>query len=290
MKNIDFSKTYSYSKLSLFDKCPKQYHFNYLDPEIALIKKQLKKQRDYQTKGSAVHDAITLFHHLPIKKRTFSNLKNCLLRAWFSESSPFQEPPLGELGGFETLEHERRIYRDSLILLKNLLKMEKNNPAIFYLPTEKIKESFGDYQELIKPLIKEVLISGKFDRIDNLEKGHLKIIDYKTGGKNQDQSQLYFYKLLAELNFKKKVSLVSFYYLNHAKKEDFDVSGMNSAKIKNEILTKVKEINKTEKFEPKPNRLCSHCDFKEICPAHKSLSEIKERIKELKSISFVSSS
>ena len=58
---IDYSKIYSYSKLSLFDKCKKQYHFSYLDPEISPVKRQFIKPRDYKTKGQAVHGAITLF-------------------------------------------------------------------------------------------------------------------------------------------------------------------------------------------------------------------------------------
>ena len=284
----NFSKVYSYSKLSCFETCPKQYYFNYLDPEIALIKKYLKKPRDYQTKGSAVHDAITLFHHLPVKKRNFNNLKECLLNAWYSEISPSQKPPLGEKGGFENLEHERRIYRESLILLSNLLKIESNDPKIFYLPTKKIKESFQDYQDLVKPLNKELAISGKFDRIDELEKDNLKIIDYKTGGKVKDEFQLYFYKVLAEINFKKKVSLVSFYYLNQGKDEEFNIANqkIKSEKIKDEIVNKVKKIKKTKKFETKTSRLCNYCDFKEVCPAYNSLKDIKLKIAEIKSFCY----
>ena len=69
MADSDFSKVYSVSKLELFEKCKKHYYFNYLDPEIAPIKKQFLKPRDYKTKGSAVHGAITLYYHLPKEKR-----------------------------------------------------------------------------------------------------------------------------------------------------------------------------------------------------------------------------
>lgn len=281
MKKIDFSKVYSYSRLACFEKCPKQYYFNYLDSEVALIKKQLKKQRDYQTKGSAVHDAITLFHHLPSNKRVFETMKDCLLKAWYSENNPLIKPPLGQAGGFENLEHERRIYRECLFLLKNFFEMGENNPKIFYLPTKEIKYSFKDYEGLVKPLIGQLSISGKFDRIDKL-KNNLKIIDYKTGGRVQDEFQLYFYKVLAETNFKKKVSLVSFCYLNQSRNEDFDVTKVKTEKIKDEIINKAKKIEKAEKFPTKPNKLCSYCDFQEICPAYKTKAEIKQTMKQLK--------
>ncbi len=280
--NIDFSKIYSYSKLELFNKCPKQYFFNYLDPEITPIKKEFKEQKDYQTKGTAVHGAITLFHYLAPEKRTFKNLKDCLAKAWFSENKPLQSPPLGKWGGFKSLEHERKVYKDCLILLRNFIKKGNIKPTIFYLPTNNIKNSFDDYQSLIKPLNKDVSISGKFDRIDKVNNNSLKIIDYKTGGRNNNEFQLYFYKLLAEVNFKNKVSSVGFYYLNFGKSKEFDVLNVDNEKIKDKILKTVKRIKKTQKFLPKASPICNYCDFKEVCPAHKTSKEIKNKIKEVK--------
>jgi hypothetical protein len=125
----DFSKIYSYSKLELFNKCQQQYYFNYLDPVIAPIKKQFIKPRDYKTKGSAVHGAITLFYYLPFKARTFDNLKKCLKQAWFSEVDPEKKAPLGSLGGFKDIDHERKTYLDSLKLLSNFFKIEKKDPS-----------------------------------------------------------------------------------------------------------------------------------------------------------------
>ena len=266
MQKIDFSKIYSYSKLELFKKCKKQYHFSYLDPEIAPIKKQFYKPRDYKTKGNAVHGAITLFYHLPKKKRTFEGIKKCLEKAWFSEADATKAPPLGKLGGFLDLEHERRVYGDSLRQLNNLLKIEKN-PSLFYMPTENIWESFSDYEEMIKPLDEGVMISGKFDRIDRLEDGSLRIIDFKTGKENGSFFQLEFYKILTEMNFSDKVSQVSFYYLDSGKVKNFDADKIDSSEIKNRILEKIDVVNKTEKFFPTQTRLCDHCDFQEICPA-----------------------
>ncbi len=268
MQKIDFSKIYSYSKLELFKKCKKQYHFSYLDPEISPIKKQFYKPRDYKTKGNAVHGAITLFYHLPKKKRTYEGIKKCLEQAWFSEVDAKKAPPLGKSGGFLDLEHERSVYGDALRQLKNLLKIEKN-PSLFYMPTKNIWESFCDYENMIKPLEGDVMISGKFDRIDKLEDGSLRVIDFKTGKENGSFFQLEFYKLLAEMNFSGKISQVSFYYLDTGKVKNFDANKIDSSEIKNRILEKVDVVNKTERFFPTQTRLCDHCDFQEICPAFK---------------------
>ncbi len=262
----DFSKIYSYSKLELFDKCKQKYYFNYLDPEIAPIKKQFLKPRDYKTKGSAVHGAITLFYHLDPGKRTFNNLKKCLEKAWFSETEPNKKPPLGETGGFKDLKHERKVYLESLGLLHNFFEMDEN-PDLFFVPVKTIKDSFEDYEKMIKPLNNR-FISGKFDRIDKFD-NKLRVVDFKTGKSKNGFFQLEFYKLLTELNFNKKVNQVSYYYLNDKKIQNFDVSKTDNEKIKNKILKKIKNIEKTKRFSPNPGRFCNHCDFQEICSVFK---------------------
>ncbi|MDD2731738.1 MAG: PD-(D/E)XK nuclease family protein [Candidatus Pacebacteria bacterium] len=268
-EEIDFSRIYSFSKLNMYRNCPKQYYFNYLDPEIAPRKKEFIKPRDYKTKGQAVHGAITLFYHLPKEERSFNNLKSCLFSAWFSETDISKEPPIGESGGFNNIEHERKTYKESLILLKNFFELKDINPHLFLIPTKDIRNSFSDYKDMIQPVNEEISVSGKFDRIDELENGSLRIIDFKTSMNNQDCSQLEFYKLLAELNFDRKVDIVSFYYLSSKKIQNFDVSKVYKDEIKNNFLGVINKIRSGNNFYPRRTRFCSHCDFMEICPVFK---------------------
>jgi len=269
MKKTDFSKIYSYSKLKLFESCPQQYYFNYLDPEIAPIKKQFMKPRDYKVKGQAVHGAITLFYHLAKKNRTFDNLKKCLTQAWYSEKDPQKKMPLGETGGFRDLQHERDSYTESLEMLKKFFSIKEPDLKLFYIPTNKIQDSFCDYEEMIQPLDTKRFISGKFDRVDKLADNTLRIVDFKTGKKDSDQFQLTFYKLLAELNFKLPVKMVSFYYLNRGEVVDFDLSDVSKTSIKVKVGDKIKKIEDAWRFPPHFNGLCNHCDFLELCPANK---------------------
>jgi len=273
MSKTDYSKIYSFSKLNLFETCRQQYYFNYLDPEIAPIRKQFLKPRDFNIKGSAVHDAITLFYYLPKNKRDFSNLKKCLEKAWYSEKDVYKKPPLGELGGFRNLNHERKTYLDSLKLLSNYLSLEEKEPDLFFIPVETIKDSFEDYQKMIKSVSESASISGKFDRVDRLDNGKLRVVDFKTGKTSNNFFQLEFYKLLAEMNFDIKVDQVSFYCLADSKIKDYDVSKVKSEDIKKEILKKITTIEETKEFPPNPTRLCNYCDFKEICPVFKQENE-----------------
>jgi len=261
-KNKDFSKVYSFSRLDKFEKCPMDYYFYYLDPEW----KGYKKPKDYNTKGSAVHGAITLFYHLSPPERTFKNLKDLLYEAWFSETDLKRTPPLGELGGFNSLSHERKIYFDTLKALKNFFNLKDIEPPLFYLPTKDIKHSFSDYESMVQPIHEEFSISGKFDRIDKLSDGTLRIIDFKTSRNHQDRFQLDFYRILAELNFKLPVSKVSFYYLTEGQIVDFPVFNNDHQDFKDKILERAMIIKNTQEFTPKTSNLCKYCDFKEICP------------------------
>lgn len=278
MNKTDFSKIYSYSKLKLFETCPQQYYFNYLDPEIAPIKKQFIKPRDYKVKGQAVHGAITLFYHLSEKKRTFDDLKKCLAKSWYSEIDMTREMPLGESGGFRDLLHERESYAEALKMLKNffnIFKSKETDLNLFYIPTNEIKKSFCDYEEMIQSLGKNRYISGKFDRIDKMPDNSLRIVDFKTGKKDSDKFQLTFYKLLAELNFDLPVKTVTFYYLNKGEVVDFDLSKTTKASIKKQVGEKIKKIEDAWRFPPHFNGLCNHCDFKEICSANKIIKPKK---------------
>jgi hypothetical protein len=69
-QRIDYTKIYSPSRLKLFGQCPQQYFFSYLDPVKKKMKAKLKQMPEniysFHTLGKAVHNAITLFYHLPL--------------------------------------------------------------------------------------------------------------------------------------------------------------------------------------------------------------------------------
>jgi CRISPR/Cas system-associated exonuclease Cas4 (RecB family) len=280
MKDIDFSKIYSVSRLNLFDQCPKAYHFSYLDPVYSKMKAKLRKDPDnifpFNTLGRAVHDALTLFFHLE-KEKDLKNLKDQFKLAWRAEAMPNKLPPPGKWGGFSSLEEERQYYKDGLSMLVNFYKNFDLSFDIFYLPTKNVLKSIEDYKKLIKPISKNYDISGKFDLVVKL-KDSLGIVDFKTGkSEEKDSFQLRFYKLLAELNFEKSVDKASFYYLKTGNIKEFKLKHISKSAVKDEVLEKIKTINETKEFEPRPSKLCKYCMFKNFCPAK---TKVKELIKE----------
>lgn len=282
-KKVDYSKIYSPTKLGMFSQCPKSYHFSYLDPIYSKMKNELKKYPDniwsFYTLGKAVHNAITLFYYSPPKERTEQQLKENLKETWRSEVKWNKKPPLGEWGGFETIEEERESYGQALSILKNFLRIAEIDPQIEYLPTKDFKRSIDDYHDLINPLSESFSISGKFDLVVKNPEGYLEIIDFKTGKKNDNYFQLKFYKLLAEIKFKKQVSKASFYFLRSGDIEEFDLDKQGTGEIKDEVIEKINQILLAKEFEPRPSRLCKFCLFKTFCPEKEKVNEIIKDIR-----------
>lgn len=284
-KDIDYSKIYSPSKIEMFERCPKSYHFYYLDPIYSKMKTDLKKMPEnifsFYTLGRAVHNAITLFFHVSEDDRTWENLKNILKDTWTSEFQWNKKPPLGEWGGFKTLNEEKQAYSQALSMLKNFFAIQPKNLKIEYLPTPDLRHSIQDYQKLIKPLTESFYISGKFDLITQNEDETLQIIDFKTGKKEDNNSfQLKFYKVLAEANFQKPINKASFYFLKSGNIKEFDLINQTAEDLKKEIVEKIDLINRTKDFEPKPSKLCKFCLFKNFCPAKEQVKEFIKNFKE----------
>ncbi len=269
-QKIDYSKIYSPSKLGMFSQCPKSYEFYYLDPIYSPMKTDLKKlpQNIYPffTLGKAVHNAITLFFHSPLRQRTKSSLKEHLKQTWQSETMKNKKPPLGKWGGFANLEEEREAYGEALQMLDNFFRMLGDDFEIEYLPTADFYHSIKDYQDLITPLSNDFDISGKFDLVAR-DGESLHLVDFKTSKREEENPfQLRFYKILAEEKFKKPVKKASFYFLKTGNKKRFDLEKEKIEGIKEEILGKIDEINSTENFEARPSKLCNFCLYQTFCP------------------------
>ncbi|PIS09546.1 hypothetical protein COT75_01015 [Candidatus Beckwithbacteria bacterium CG10_big_fil_rev_8_21_14_0_10_34_10] len=283
---IDFSKIYSYSKLELFDQCPKAYHFTYLDPVYSKMKGKLRKEPQniwfFYTLGKAIHDALTLYFHLPKDQKTIKGLKEQLQISWRSEAMFSKLPPLGKWGGFKSIEEERSIYKEALQMLLNFKKGFNEKAKIYYLPTNNLNRSIEDYKKLIKPISKDYDISGKFDLIlkedstlgNDKDSDSLVVVDFKTGKREESSIfQLKFYKLLGELNFKQLIKKASFYYLKTGRIKEFDLSKEDKNDIKNLVLEKIEKIKAEKKFKTKPSKLCQYCLFRQFCPAKEEIKK-----------------
>ncbi|MDD5739062.1 MAG: PD-(D/E)XK nuclease family protein [Candidatus Pacebacteria bacterium] len=251
--------TLSPSKIGTFLNCKKQYYFEYLDPEIAKIKKQLKKKRAEMEMGSFVHDSLTLFFKTPPEQRNWVKMTEILKQVW--------QGPRGESYGFETLEQERKFYAQALEMLKWFVKNENINPDIFALPVSPPGKSFDDY--LVIPFGEDLELGGKIDRVDKLTNGNLEIIDYKTGKEKDDNLQLLIYVFLAEKIFEKRVEKVRYIYLKSGNSPAVAPQITDKQNAKEKILDIANQIQNEKEWAPHVSKLCDYCDYIAFCPAKK---------------------
>jgi len=253
-------------KLNLFLQCARQYYFEYLDPQISPIKREIKKKRPELEMGNCVHDSLTLFFKKPLEERTRQTMSTVFKNVW--------EGPKGELWGFNSIEKERQCYREALVMLKRFLKNENLNPSIFALPVSPPGKSFDDYKKI--PFTEDLELGGKIDRVDITPGGSLEIIDYKTGKEKNGTLQLMVYVFLAEGLFNKPVSKASYLYLKSGEWKSIIPEKTLREKTRKEILEIVDKITIEAEWSPNISKLCAYCDYIDFCPAKE---EAKEFIK-----------
>ncbi|PIS39088.1 MAG: hypothetical protein COT34_00240 [Candidatus Nealsonbacteria bacterium CG08_land_8_20_14_0_20_43_11] len=251
-------------KISLFRKCAKRYYFEYLDPEIAKIKKQLKKKRPPLETGNFVHDVLTLFFKEPLGRRNAKTMAEILKRVW--------DGPRGKEYGFRTVEEERRYYQEALAMLKWFVENENLNPSIFALPISPPGRSFDDYLKI--SFADGLELGGKIDRLDLAEDDRLEVIDYKTGKPDDNFLQLLTYVFLAEGIYGKEVFQAKNIYLKFGNQREIIPEPALREKAREEIIKTAEEIGAENAWKPQVSRLCAYCDYLDFCPA-------KEEIKKL---------
>lgn len=270
-RDIDFSKIFSPYKLDMFGKCPRQYHFYYVDEVYAPMRNKLSREpgniHPFNTLGSAVHDAITLFYDLPVGERDRKALLSCLKKAWRSEAMRRKTPPLGKWGGFGSLEEEREVYGQAIEMLGNFLKIFGTDLTVRYLPTDDLNNSFADYERFITPIADNLSVSGKLDMVIAGDDGTDWVVDFKTGKSEEyDPPQLRFYKFLAESKLGLKVTRGVFGLLRHGRRQEVDLREVSLTAVKDGLLEAINNILAEKDFTACPSKLCRFCLYRNFCP------------------------
>lgn len=247
-KNVRFS----ISSIGVYAECPKRYELNCV---LQMPTRDSEDSEGAMNKGSFVHEILEYAAKQKIK----------------SEKELFDI--------YNQLLHEPRWYgvntKDVELMLKVFWKRNK----------DKMKNIIHSEMRFRTP-IEGLTFSGAIDRVDEISKGELEIIDYKTGkepDKEEREMQLALYAYAMKAQYPdKKIRRLTLELLSPKSPSpriyDVDDAGnMTSPRIQavnmNDVVKKIVDIAKAiasdyEKgFAPvKDDSSCERCSYKLYCP------------------------
>ena len=122
-------------------------------------------------------------------------------------------------------------------------------------------------------------VTGRFDRVEQLSDGTLRIIDFKSGGRRSQEAvdldlQLSIYALAARETFQKEVAELVMLFLpsTSSGQENEEVSEVKTMRSSSELATAATTIQllaeriASKDYHPTPSReVCKNCPYRRIC-------------------------
>lgn len=236
---------FSPSAIARFNECPKRYQLQDLG-ECG------PKQPPSPTlaRGNAVHHALERFYGLPLEHRQPENLERALRWAW----------PQHRKGAFDTVEQEIEYGRGALEMLR----------------------LYGDRFDLtVNPLAREQWLNlrvadglevyGKVDRIDELPDGGLEVIDYKTGTRPLEPSDLkhepatQVYVAAAAAAYGEPVRRIRLIYLALGVDVAWEIEDEDAEWLRERLDRATSAIAAATTFPASPGPHCRWCPFALRC-------------------------
>ena len=253
---ISKRNTYSYSKINLFNSCPKKYKFYYLD------KIQKKDEGIEAFLGKIIHQTLEWIYNLKIKSnKTYYSLDNILDRykdLWYDNWH----------NDIRALKYSILKKSDYYTMGMRLLIQYYNNfGPDFKQPVIKVEKK-------IKFQLQDYFFVSVIDRIDKID-SDLLVIDYKTGKKELSEKslkndlQMGIYYLAIKKNFTdlEKI-LLSHYYLRTGNQISVLLADSYEVEIEDNIIRNIDSINlATDKnnFQSIESNLCNWCYYWKEC-------------------------
>ncbi len=238
-----FPSHFSFSQLSIFEKCPLQYKFQY-------ILKIPQKGKAVFSFGSTIHNTFYEFLNSTGKKKTLKNLEEIYGRNWIDE-------------WYENKKQKEDYRKNGERIIKNFYEnYSKKQPQLLEINGTLALETPFNLK------IGEDTIYGRIDRIDN-NNGEIEIIDYKTGKPKdkltpEEKEQLLIYQMAAQEVLGIKPQKLTYHYLEEDKKVSFLGTDLEIENLRTKIKEIIKKI-KNNDFSAIPGYHCEYCDFKDLC-------------------------
>ena len=224
----------SHSSMGDFLKCPRAYYLHnvYKDPKTG---RKINIVSPALSLGQAVHSTLEPLRNIPLKERAEINLLDEFEKAW--------EKVSGKRGGFtnDTEESEAKVRGRAMI--ERVIK----NPGPIARKTVRLKESHNNMPpNFFLSDDDNIILCGLIDWLEYVEADDsIRILDFKTGKheEKEDSLQLPIYLLLLTALQKRKVSGVSYWYIDRDDEPiDMTLPDINEARKKVlEIALQVKE-------------------------------------------------
>jgi RecB family exonuclease len=244
--------------LNMFQQCPRQYKFQYIDHLGDIY----RKARPYFTMGDHVHATLKDFLSVvPVSERNPLKLEDLLREKWRRNRK-----------GFSDREDEKRWGEKAL----NQLRWFAQNVDISVTP-------FMIENNHRAELTDNILLKGRIDRVDKEADSSLPIIVYKTGKipAEINQLQLHIYALILSRKQDLPVKRASYLYLEVGKFQSIELTAQDLAQATSYVIDMVDRICKEKEYPATPNIYCWNCDFLEICPSKEEAAKFAPREDEL---------
>ena len=239
--------TFSYSRIQLFEKCPKAYELKYIEKieeEFSTIERYL---------GSCIHSVIELAYKKKIDgyKTSLKELLKYYDSCWQSE------------------------YTDDIVIVKSNLgqwhywQEGKKMISSFYRRKFK-KDKFTTLaleHEFYVSLGPNIGFKGIIDRISRERNGFIILTDYKTGKRIPDPNvglQLKSYALYAFSKWSETIKLCYEDLRNKRTLSSF-INISEQEKIRSSLTKAIYDIIIENDFEAEPSILCKWCGYNRIC-------------------------
>ena len=234
----------SYSSITDFLKCPRAYYLKniYKEPET---NRKIQLITPHLALGQVVHEVLESLSVLPVADRLNVNLLQNFNNAWKKVE--------GKKGGFFSLEEEIEFKKRGENMIRRVLK----NPGPI---AEKAVKINMDLPYFWLDEAREIILCGKIDWLRYKEEDDsVEIIDFKTSKtafEDEDSLQLPIYALLVHFTQHRRVSGVSYWYL-----ERDDIPTPKPLPNIDESLLKIKRIAQKIKVAKKLDSFkCPHGD------------------------------
>ncbi len=244
-------ETLSPSRASDFKQCPQLFKFKAID-------KIETPPTVYQARGTTAHVALQrLFDEQP-DRRTPERLYDLFREAWIE----LKDDEFSDL--FATIEQEQRWGLESLKILANYFGVE--DPTTFEPLDRELDMTEG---------LGTITIRGILDRMEEGPDG-LVITDYKTGRAPPERYAipaffaLKIYALLIRKRLGRTPVTLRLLYLNGPTVYEIPVVDAQLDAMERQLRALWNAINRaitSQKFPPRPGRLCDYCHYRDICPA-----------------------